>query len=172
VSSINLTLLGLAIPEPISAYDMAKFVETHSLTDLIRLSIPAIYKNIKKLEQQGYLASTTVRYGVMPEKTLYSVTEQGKKLFYELMGKYVNEDIRYHFEFNPVIVNLDKLPKKRGHELALQLKAKIEKRRSELKRGAEALRSVSRTGAALLSEAEHVTDALLDWIDELIGNMK
>jgi len=172
LSSINLTLLGLTIPEPISAYDLAKFVEEHGLTDLIRLSIPAIYKNMKKLEQQGYVSSTTVRHGVMPEKTLYAITHEGRELFAQLMERYVDEDIRYHFEFNPVIVNLDKLPKKKSKELALKIKAKLEKRRSEMEKGAQTFRSVSGTGTALLSEVEHVNKALLEWIDELISEMR
>jgi DNA-binding PadR family transcriptional regulator len=172
MSSINLTLLGLTIPGPISAYDLAKFVEEHGLTDLIRLSIPAIYKNMKKLEEQGYVSSTTVRHGVMPEKTMYAITGEGKKLFARLMEKYVDEDIRYHFEFNPVIVNLDKLPKKKGQELALKIKAKLEKRKAEMEKGAASFRGVSGTATALLSEVEHVNNALLEWIDELIGEMR
>jgi DNA-binding PadR family transcriptional regulator len=172
LSAINLTLLGLVIPAPISAYDLAKFVEQHELKDIVRLSIPAIYKNMKKLEKQGYLSSTSVKHGEMPEKTVYNVTENGKQLFYALMERYAEEKINYHFEFNPVIVNLDKLPKPKGRQLVVKLKAKLEKRSQDIKRDEKIWRTISKTGEVLFSQVQHVNNALLEWIDELIQNLQ
>jgi DNA-binding PadR family transcriptional regulator len=172
LSAIDLTLLGLVISAPISAYDLAKFVEQHELKDLIRLSIPAIYKNMKKLEQQGFLSSASVKHGEMPEKTIYSITESGRQLFYILMDKYTDEKIKYHFEFNPVIVNLDKLPKTKSKQVVKKLKTKLEKRKQEIKRDEQVWRTISKTGAVLFSQVQHVNDALLEWIDELIYNLQ
>jgi len=172
LSAIDLTLLGLVISAPISAYDLAKFVEQHELKDLVRLSIPAIYKNLKKLEQQGYLSSTSEKHGEMPEKTIYTITESGRQLFYVLMDKYADEKIKYHFEFNPVIVNLDKLPKHKSQQLVIKLKTKLEKRKQDIKRDEQAWSTISKTGIVLLSQVQHVNDALLDWIDELIHNLQ
>ena len=172
MSAIDLTLLGLVIPAPISAYDLAKFVEQHELKDLIRLSIPAIYKNLKKLEKQDYLSSTYEKHGEMPEKTIYTITASGRKLFAKLMDKYTDEKIKYHFEFNPVIVNLDKLPKTKSKQLVRKLKARLEKRRQDFKKDKQVWHTIGKTGAVLFSQVQHVNHALLEWIDELIHNIQ
>ncbi|MBN1798323.1 MAG: PadR family transcriptional regulator [Spirochaetales bacterium] len=172
MSAIDLTLLGLVITQPISAYDLAKFVEQHELKDLVRLSIPAIYKNLKKLEQEGFLSSALEKHGEMPEKTVYTITESGRQLFYVLMDKYADEKIKYHFEFNPVIVNLDKLPKPKGKQLVIKLKTRLEKRKQDIKKHEQIWRTIGKTGAVLLSQAQHINDALLVWIDELIHTLQ
>jgi DNA-binding PadR family transcriptional regulator len=171
LSLINLTLLGLVIPQPISAYDLAKFVLDHELQEIVRLSIPAIYKNLKKLEEQGYLSAKEIRQGEMPEKTIYSVTANGRQLFYDLMDKYAEEEIKYHFDFNHIVVNLDKLPAKKGLRLATRLKTRLEKRKEDMLKEKQLLSTVSRTGAVLFSQVQHVNQALLQWIDELISTL-
>ncbi|MCJ7501747.1 MAG: hypothetical protein MUP80_01635 [Acidobacteriia bacterium] len=110
--------------------------------------------------------------GEMPEKTVYTITKSGRQLFYVLMDKYTDEKIKYHFEFNPVIVNLDKLSKPKSQQLVIKLKTKLEKRKQDIKRDEQAWRTISKTGAVLLSQVQHVNDALLDWIDELIHNLQ
>ena len=168
MSAIDLTLLGLVINESLSAYALAKFVEQHELKDVVRLSIPAIYKNLKKLEQQGFLSATAEKHGGMPEKSVYSITESGRHLFDMLMEKYADEKITYHFEFNPVIVNLDKFPKKKGKQLVERLKYKLEKRKQDIKKYGQIWRTIGKTGEVLFLQAQYINDALLSWIDELI----
>ena len=45
------------------------------------LTAPSIYTTIRNLEKKGYLTSETTQEGKLPPKTLYRLTEEGKKIF-------------------------------------------------------------------------------------------
>ena len=167
-----MVLLGLLMKRPISAYDLAKFVEAHDLQDIVRLSIPAIYKNLKKLESTSYLSSRSIKQGEMPEKTIYSIVESGKKYFYELMEKYTVQKIKYHFTFNSVVVNLDKIPRRKGMELALRIKAQIQGRKQQITKDLQQWQTISGMGNAVFKQLQMVNEALLHWIDVLLEELK
>ena len=63
MSSIDLVLLGLLSRQEKSAYDLAKEIEQYELDSMIRLSIPAIYKNVKQMEGRGFLEHRETRRG-------------------------------------------------------------------------------------------------------------
>ena len=172
MSAINMVLLGLLINRQISAYDLAKYVETHDLQDIVRFSIPAIYKNLKKLEKQGYLLARSIKQGEMPEKTIYSIADTGKSYFYELMEKYTAQKIKYHFDFNSVVFNLDKLPREKSIELALRLKAQIQGGRQHIIKDLQHWQAISGIGNAVFKQVEMVNAALLQWIDVLLDQLK
>ena len=46
----------------------------------------------------------------MPEKAVYSLTDEGEKEFVKLMMETASKPIHFFLDFNAVIVNLDKLP--------------------------------------------------------------
>jgi DNA-binding PadR family transcriptional regulator len=165
VSSIDLVLLGLLARQKRSAYDLAREIERYGLTDVVRLSIPALYKNVKQLEKRRFLESRETRSGEMPEKTIYSLTALGRERFYLLMEKYAAEKVRYRFDFNPVILNLDEVPRKRREKLLLRLKERLAAGREELEASLEAWKEKSTTAGLMRDQVELVSRALGQWID-------
>lgn len=55
----------------------------------------------------------------MPEKAVYSLTEQGEKEFEKLMMEIASKSINIYLDFNAVIVNLDSLPQE-SRKICLQ----------------------------------------------------
>jgi DNA-binding PadR family transcriptional regulator len=168
VSSIDLVLLGLLARQERSAYDLAREIERYDLGGVVRLSIPAIYKNVKHLEERHFLESRETRQGEMPEKTIYSLTAQGRERFFTLMEKYAAEKVRYRFDFNSVILNLDSVPKNRREKLLRRLKQQLTAGREELAMSLKAWKEKSSTADLMLGQVELVSRALGEWIDHAL----
>ncbi len=170
MSSIDLVLLGLLARQKRSAYDLAKEIEKYDLTGVVRLSIPAIYKNVKQLERRRFLERRETRRGELPEKTIYTLTALGRERFYLLMEKFAAEKVRYRFDFNPVILNLDGVPRKRREKLLRSLQERLSAGREELEASLEAWKEKSATAGLMRDQVEAVSRALSGWIDEALRN--
>ena len=60
-----------------------------------------------QLEGKGYITSTQVKDGKMPEKAVYTLTDSGNSQFEKLMLDISYKPIHIFLDFNAVIVNLD-----------------------------------------------------------------
>jgi putative ABC transport system ATP-binding protein len=85
MATIDLIVLGMLKKEPLSAYDLQKLVEYRNISKWVKISTPSIYKKVIQLEEKGYISSHIEREGKMPEKSVYSLTEKGKRQFEKLM---------------------------------------------------------------------------------------
>ena len=97
---------------PMGAYDIQKLVEYRNISKWVKISTPSIYKKAIQLEEKGFIKGEIVKEGKMPEKAVYSLTDEGEKEFVKLMMETASKPIHFFLDFNAVIVNLDKLPLK------------------------------------------------------------
>ncbi|MBN1522853.1 MAG: PadR family transcriptional regulator [Spirochaetales bacterium] len=164
MSSIDCALLGFLINQPLSAYDLAKYIQKYELGDLVKLSTPAVYKNLKNLVKKKFLDVRGIKQGENPEKRIYTVNAQGREYFYTLLESYTGDKIKYQFDFNSIIVNLDKLPKPRRQKYLAQLKTQIMKSREETFLHLQEWRNQSPMADILISQVTLVNDALMVWI--------
>ena len=68
MATIDLIVLGILKKESMSAYDIQKMVEYRNISKWVKISTPSIYKKVIQLEGKGYITSTQVKDGKMPEK--------------------------------------------------------------------------------------------------------
>lgn len=170
MSVVNLMVLGFLLEKPMSAYEMANLLDDRILGRLMKISAPAVYKNVKKLHQGGYLSVEVVREGEMPEKKVYSVTDKGKDYFFTLMQHYSNKFSEYYFEFNAVLLNIDKVDKQAGLEMLTALQTHFKTVQTWIiahEREAREKR-IFFTGRALVKQARMVVTTLVEWIEEVI----
>ena len=85
MATIDLIVLGILKKEPMSAYDIQKLVEYRNISKWVKISTPSIYKKTIQLEKKGLIKGSVVKEGKMPEKVIYSLTEDGEKTFEKLM---------------------------------------------------------------------------------------
>lgn len=85
MATIDLIVLGMLKKEELSAYDIQKLVEYRNISKWVKISTPSIYKKVIQLEQKGLISSRTEKEGNMPEKAVYSLTENGEIEFEKLM---------------------------------------------------------------------------------------
>lgn len=126
MSQIDLIILGYLQHNEKSAYEMVREFETWQIHYWLKISNPAIYKNIVKLYKNGYLDSRTVKEGEMPEKTIYSINKKGLSYFNELMEYSSNNIGHIYFNFNAFLSNIEKVPLEKRKELLLNFKRNID----------------------------------------------
>lgn len=117
MSTIDLMLLGVLMQKPMNAYEMKKEMENRSIQNWIKISSPSIYKNFLKLYKQGYVDGKVVREGEMPEKTIYSINDKGRKYFMRLMQQYSECPGTVYIDFCVFIANLQNIDSKTGLQM-------------------------------------------------------
>ena len=167
MATIDLIVLGILKKESMSAYDIQKMVEYRNISKWVKISTPSIYKKVIQLEGKGYITSTQVKDGKMPEKAVYTLTDSGNSQFEKLMLDISCKPIHIFLDFNAVIVNLDNLSKD-NQKLCLDniennikmLKSYIEEY-SNFKKN---IPEIPETGLAVLEQQAILVQAIETWI--------
>lgn len=168
LSAINLVLLGFLMDEAMSAYDLDKLITRNDIKEMVKISTPAIYKNLLKLNEKGYLAAQTVKEGEMPEKTIYRITNLGRQYFTELMYKYAGEKLKINFDLNALIINLEKVEKDKALRMLENIRNGFYYQQKTLTDKLLSGPMMPMAGRAVLRQFQLVNQALVTWIEELI----
>ena len=170
MATIDLIVLGMLKDQALSAYDIQKLVEYRNISKWVKISTPSIYKKVIQLEEKGYIARKVIKEGKMPEKAIYTLTEQGQHEFESLMLEISMQPIRIFLDFNAVIVNLDKL----DANCRAQCLQSIENSVIELKKYIEEnlqlkenIANIPETGLAVLKQQYILVQAIETWLTSL-----
>jgi DNA-binding PadR family transcriptional regulator len=172
MSSIDLFILGFIIEKPMSAYEFAELAKKYKLQEMIKISTAAIYKNMKKLGSRGYLLTKAVRQGEMAEKKIYSISEKGRKYFFQLMDIYSSMNYHLYLDINSCIAHLDRVDKSKALLLLENLKDTFYRKRIYLHHAMEAYKDIPLQGRALIKQHYMVNNTLIKWIEGLIRDYK
>ena len=170
MATIDLIVLGILKKEPMGAYDIQKLVEYRNISKWVKISTPSIYKKAIQLEEKGFIKGEIVKEGKMPEKAVYSLTDEGEKEFVKLMMETASKPIHFFLDFNAVIVNLDKLPPESQQSCIASIEENIEILKTYLEenlREKENDPEIPKTGMAVLQHQIVLADAIEKWIISL-----
>lgn len=184
MSAIDLFLLGffvepareiderVKLPTRFSAYEIANFIGENELQEMIKISTPAVFKNLIAMAEKGYLVIETVRDGNFPEKKIYSITEKGRKYFRDLMKKISLSALKYRFDFNSFILNLDKITPGEAFNLLNVLKKEFEKKREFFQFIMKKYDFIPLTGRSIIRQSYMVNETMIKWITDFIEEYK
>lgn len=167
MATIDLIVLGILKKEPLSAYDIQKLVEYRNISKWVKISTPSIYKKVIQLEEKGLITGTAVREGKMPEKVVYSLTDDGEKAFQKLMLEISRKPIRFFLDFNAVIVNLDNLAAEERQECLENITDQIGILKAYLEENVKAKKDnpdIPEAGWAVLQQQILLVQAIENWI--------
>lgn len=167
MATIDLIVLGMLKKAPMSAYDIQKQVEYRNISKWVKISTPSIYKKTIQLEQKGLIRGTVVKEGKMPEKAVYSLTEEGQREFEKLMEKIAAKPIHIFLDFNAVIVNLESLPPEKQKACIRSIEENVRELKMCLEqnmREKEDLPEVPAAGKAVLQQQLVLAEAIEKWI--------
>ena len=173
MATIDLIVLGILKRESLSAYDIQKLVEYRNISKWVKISAPSIYKKVIQLEEKGYITSTQVKEGKMPEKAVYSLTRQGEQEFEKLMLEIAAKSIHIYLDFNAVIVNLDSLSQEKQNVCLENIENNIKQLKSYLEENflaKENIPDVPENGMAVLQQQLILARAIETWISSLKKN--
>ena len=106
----------------------------------------------------------------MPEKSVYSLTEKGKRQFEKLMLEISCKPINIFLDFNAVIVNLDSMPRERQQECLDNIESSMEVLKKYLEENIALKKSkedIPVTGMAVLRQQYTLAEAIEEWIASL-----
>ena len=167
MATIDLIVLGILKKESMSAYDIQKLVEYRNISKWVKISTPSIYKKVIQLAEKGYITSTQVKDGKMPEKAIYTLTDSGNSQFEKLMLEISLKPIYIFLDFNAVIVNLDSLSRENQKVCLANIEDNIKTLKSYLEEN-ESLKKnapeIPETGMAVLEQQLILIQAIETWI--------
>lgn len=169
MSAVDLLILGLIRNKAMSAYELA---EMSGIYELLKLSKPAVYRNIKLLEKRGYLEGERRKDGNMPEKRIYRVSEKGLEYQGQLMDSLIDEPIKLHFDFNAVLFLIEQMPREQAISRLDSLKLKLQINLQRLIEEESRYAHLSVPVAALVDQHIRLTRTLLEWLTEFIDKFR
>lgn len=169
MSSIDLVILGIVLEKPQSAYDIQKDVEYHHLSRWTKISSPSIYRKVLQLHEKGYLKSDVVKGDRFADKAVYSITEQGRAYFEELMSSCAAGPVPLLFDFNVVITNLNKVDKAEAMELISTLRQSIQSSAELNKSYAQEFADIPLEGKTIFEQQQMLYGSLLEWLNHFEG---
>lgn len=172
MSSIDLVILGMVAERPQSAYEIQKDVEYHHLSRWTKISVPSVYRKVIQLNEMGYLQSDIVKGDRYADKAIYSITDSGKKYFYELMSSYVSQSVPLLFDFNVVITNLNKLNKEDALLLVAKLRTTIQASAKTNDNYATEYADIPLVGRTIFEQQRLLYESLLKWLDSFESQFK
>lgn len=172
MSSIDLAILGIVLEKPRSAYDIQKDVEYHHFSRWTRISTPSIYRKVIQLSEKGFLKSDVVKGDRFADKAVYSITDQGRAYFEQLMAAYAGQQVPLLFDFNVVITNLDKMDREKALGLVEQLRGSIASSAQTNREYAAAYAGIPLVGRTIFDQQQLLYRALLEWLDAFARQFK
>ena len=167
MATIDLIVLGILKKESLSAYDIQKLVEYRHISKWVKISTPSIYKKVLQLEEKGLIKSHTVKEGKMPEKAVYSLTEQGEQEFEKLMLEISAKSVNIYLDFNAVIVNLDSLSPEDQKTCLTEIERNVRQLKTYIEENIKikkAMPEIPETAKAVLKQQLVLAQAIEDWI--------
>lgn len=168
MSVINLMLLGSLIERPMNAYEMKKEMERKNIQDWVKISTPSMYRNLVKLYQAGYVDGQVVKEGDMPEKTIYTINDKGRRQFQKLMKHYSTNSEWIYMDFTAFILNLHNLGRAPGKQMAEELLEQFDQRVKLL--ASLAWRTDNAEARAIVDLNRRMYDLFGEWLAEFIDN--
>ncbi len=76
----SIVVLGIVYRTPINAYEIIKMIEKMNMKWWFPVGDSTIYATLKSLEKKKYIKGECKKEGNMPEKTIYTLTESGRRV--------------------------------------------------------------------------------------------
>ena len=165
-STVDLVLLGLVHDQSRSAYDIQKHIEYRNLSYWVKISTPSIYKRMIVLEESGYLKKKIIKNGKNPEKAIYKITQKGLEYFDIMMEEFSKKSFQVLFDFNAVIVGLNKVSKGEALQYVENIQKNIEESLSFITITRQQKKNIPLVGRTIMKQQIMVLDSLQKWCIE------
>lgn len=107
---IPLYILGLLLRYgPQHGYQLKKII-SEELEDFTQIKLPSIYYHLEGMAKSGLLTANNEKSDSRPERTVYSVTEKGKKAFARMLQKQLAMQYRPVFDNDAIFYFANELP--------------------------------------------------------------
>ncbi len=173
--STRLVILGLLRERPLYGYEIKHIIEDR-MGDWTNIAFGSIYYALDKLEEDGLIEQVaTEQQGSRPSRTVYAITEEGRKAFLQLLREVWQDVERHYYTFDIGLTYMEALP---GEEVRQYLRRRIATLESILQHIEEhreeqlALEEVPRLAAAVFDHGLAHYRAELAWTRDLLEKVE
>lgn len=101
ISPLALSILELLNERPMHPYELAATMRSRHFDEFIRLNFGSLYHTVDSLERYGWIVpSEREKEGGRPERTIYRLTDAGRKVLLQVVGEIVGHPRREYFHFS------------------------------------------------------------------------
>jgi DNA-binding PadR family transcriptional regulator len=93
----DLVLLGFLLEKDRCGYDLITIIKDRDMHRWAKISVSTVYNRLARLETKGYIQGRSERDGNRPERTTYTITDDGRRLLREEVLRHLtgfNDDPR------------------------------------------------------------------------------
>ena len=170
-SIIDLTILGFIHREPLSAYDLASLFARDEVDMMVKISKPAVYKNVQRLLERGYLEGRITKTKRWPEKRVCSMTPRGRDYFSELMVHFAAQPVRYQFDIHAVALFLPQMPSEESEPLLETMRTGLDEQSRSLERLGAQRDDATLRSQAVLQLLQQLNETLGNWVRKFGGTL-
>lgn len=121
-----MAVLGLLEERPRHPYDIACTMHHRHMDQHIKLSLGTMYHVVEQLQRLGWVRPIeTAREGRRPERTVYTVTPEGRERFFQRLRELIAEPTREYSSFEAGLSFLHQLPRQEAMALLRQRAAAL-----------------------------------------------
>ncbi|MGI9577699.1 MAG: PadR family transcriptional regulator [Microthrixaceae bacterium] len=166
MSSIDIILMGMLTDESHNAYEINKIIELRRTRTWLKISTAAVYRNLRRLHDDGHLEAHTTRDGLKPHKTVFSITPEGREYFLEILRESAQSPVGLHFDFDAWVAHIHHVPPAEALELLDALRSQLSAIHDELAVVSSFHQGELPVGAAALVELRlQMLNTTLSWLD-------
>jgi DNA-binding PadR family transcriptional regulator len=155
LSKISTLILGILEEKPVNPYEINKFLDIIKIKDWFPVAPSSVYATIKTLNSKGFISGESLKEGNMPEKTIYSITDKGKKNLHKTLEELLSSKELDSQGFNIATILMCHLEKESVLKLlAVRLK-KIQEEQSTIKMQYEFFKNIEQVPEFALISLKH-----------------
>jgi DNA-binding PadR family transcriptional regulator len=158
IGPLAMAAMGLLEERPRHPYDIAFTMQQRHMDKHIKLSLGTLYHVVEQLQRLGWVRSTdTEREGRRPERTVYTLTDEGRLHFQARLRQLIAEPANEYSSFEAGLAFLHQLPREEAVTLLRRRAVALQEQLNQWRSTHEAL-CVKGLSRLSLLEVELVQD--------------
>lgn len=172
-NALALAVLTLLYEKPMHPYEMSTTLRHRSKEESIKLNYGSLYTVVNNLARHGLIQPMGAgREGRRPERTVYQITEAGRKELDDWMAELIAVPVKEYPQFEAALAELPVLPPDRALELLRDRAGALETAIAEVRAELAGLTWLPRL---FMLEAEYhlaMREAELAWVRGLVAEFE
>ncbi|MEU0807490.1 PadR family transcriptional regulator [Streptomyces sp. NPDC005970] len=166
---LALAVMALLSERPMHPYEIAQVLRRRGKEHSIKINYGSLYTVVQNLEKHGFVeVAGTQRQGLRPERTVYGLTEDGRRELHEWLAELVSVPAREYPAFSAALSLILVLPIDEADRLLRQRAETLEARAEALDGSIDALEKDLPRVFLLETEYElHMIRAEMEWVRSL-----
>ena len=173
MSKNEIAILGLLAEAPKHGYQIHQDIKRREMDWWAKIKLASIYTTLIRLEEQGFIKSEKEKVGNTPERTVYSLTPQGRDRLSEMVQHFLREDDRPEWLFGLGVAFITGAPREQVLDVLRERREHLKQCDVDLQDHLNKLkREIPFNWYMLIENAHKHMQLEMDWLEQLIAQVQ